>query len=709
MQENPPVQLLLDLEDHCSMSSFYMCRGTKYDYPGPHVVFTRVISLRSVGRSRGHEQACLLRASVKLRVRNGSINGAEHGYHAPETFMRLSRSTSMARGIVIVRAAHLPDDRLAWDDQPDGLDAVATAICNLEHKRHDLDHRPSINGQHMDEDSAESTSPRISAVPGEGDLRALGYLPDSLSLHVTRPCADTSSTSDNWQDTLSAEMESALRTLPPKPYTDILVQNFLDDANYHYYSLYPPTFSDGYSRWWGARASGGRLSPEFTCLMLRVCACSLQFVKTKDRERLELELGEKIQSLSERYHRVARQLSHSIPIGKGGLTQVQQLFLTAFWFKNDAKFIESWHVLAAAIHEAQELGLHINSSKTPMTEFEREMRRRVWCLLYSWDWQMSTMLSRPLIINSNCCSGDIPSMRLETSAIDPDLPSPIAHMVLEFELGQSISRIPGFAGGTIVPSHADIVRDKTEKWFSSFPPPFDITAPDTRFDNEHPYVALQRCQLHLCGYMAMLTPIKSTLTKDLASASPSEKNLQGRAVSYTLKLMESSKGLFQSIFPDTPNFHFVVFMIFDTAAFLCSAIIHDQSRTLVQRDKVIESIGSAIGMMQWLASFTKLASTCNIILHRLVMRLPLSSPEEKALQFSSSPDSNPHPESLQSRPNMSMTSSAGEYTEDPIGESPYFGIDQMPTPDLTDFSDLVNIDFGDLGRIWDWESLDLGL
>lgn len=172
-------------------------------------------------------------------------------------------------------------------------------------------------------------------------------------------------------------MESALRTLPPKPYIgtrsrncsyrdggfltrfvkDMLVQNFLNDANYHYYCLYPPTFSDGYSRWWEVRTSGGSVSPEFTCLVLRVCACSLQFLKTEERKRLELELGERVQTISERYHRVARQLSHSIPTGKGGLTQVQQLFLTAFWYKNDAMFIESWHTLAAAIHEAQEIGM----------------------------------------------------------------------------------------------------------------------------------------------------------------------------------------------------------------------------------------------------------------------------------------------------------------------------------------------------------------
>jgi hypothetical protein len=74
------------------------------------------------------------------------------------------------------------------------------------------------------------------------------------------------------------------------------------------------------------------------------------------RQKLESELGEKIQRLSERYHRAALRLSNRISPGKGGLTQIQRLFLMAFWFKTEALFTESWHTLAAAIHEAQELG-----------------------------------------------------------------------------------------------------------------------------------------------------------------------------------------------------------------------------------------------------------------------------------------------------------------------------------------------------------------
>ncbi|KAJ5682396.1 hypothetical protein N7462_005561 [Penicillium macrosclerotiorum] len=150
------------------------------------------------------------------------------------------------------------------------------------------------------------------------------------------------------------EVQNVLRLLPPKPYTD--------------------------------RVNSKPLTPEFTCLLIRVCACSAQYLTTEIQQKFESELGESVQSLSEAYHHAAKQLSNTIPPGKGGLAQVQQLFLTAAWFKSESFFVESWHALSTCIHEAQELGMHKSSPRSGLSEFDLEIRRRIWCLLYSWDW-----------------------------------------------------------------------------------------------------------------------------------------------------------------------------------------------------------------------------------------------------------------------------------------------------------------------------------
>lgn len=168
--------------------------------------------------------------------------------------------------------------------------------------------------------------------------------------------------------------------------SDILVERYLEVTNYGYYCLYPPTFSQDYAAWWSGRAKGSTLTPDFTCLLLRVCSCSAQYLDSESQQKLESDLGEPVQSLSESYHHAAKQLSNTIPPGKGGLTQVQQLFLTAAWYKAESFFVESWHSLCAAIHEAQELGMHKSTSRAGLSEFDVEMRRRMWCLLYVWDW-----------------------------------------------------------------------------------------------------------------------------------------------------------------------------------------------------------------------------------------------------------------------------------------------------------------------------------
>jgi hypothetical protein len=112
-----------------------------------------------------------------------------------------------------------------------------------------------------------------------------------------------------------------------------------------------------YSNWWSRRTNGLSLTAEFTCLLIRVCACSVPYIEEGLRQKLESQLGGNLDHLSVRYHNTAKQLSSTIGPGRGGMTQLQQLFLTAQWYKTEALFVESWHALSVAIHEAQEQGI----------------------------------------------------------------------------------------------------------------------------------------------------------------------------------------------------------------------------------------------------------------------------------------------------------------------------------------------------------------
>lgn len=87
-----------------------------------------------------------------------------------------------------------------------------------------------------------------------------------------------------------------------------------------------------------------------------ICACSCQYTDAELQLRLEEDLGKPIQTLTERYHNTARELHSVIPVGHSHLLNVQQLLHSCYWFKSEVRFVEGWHVLAAAIREAQELG-----------------------------------------------------------------------------------------------------------------------------------------------------------------------------------------------------------------------------------------------------------------------------------------------------------------------------------------------------------------
>lgn len=334
---------------------------------------------------------------------------------------------------------------------------------------------------------------------------------------------------------------------------------------------------------------------------------------------------------------------------------------------------------------------------------------------------MSILLSRPLIINDSSCSFELPNMRLENPDIHTELPSPITHMALQCQLGRAISKIPGVAAGVLSPAHAGTIQQETEKWFASFPPAYRITDPDMQWEKQYRYVALQRCQLHVIGYMTMLCPLKSYLTWSMDSNMPdTERSLRARAVDLSLKLMDASRRLFECIFPTTAKFHFAIFLIFDTAAFLCSAIIHDNSRSLHQRDKVIEAIGMGVSMMEQLSQLTKSGATCYAILRKLVANLSLSSQERIAFHPSFLGNSGIRPGFSEAEDDLSTSSPGNVSTPNAVSSEmfstrvdtptiPNLPVAEMEPPQTIGLSDLANIDVGELGQIWDWGNLDLDL
>ncbi|KAJ4290730.1 hypothetical protein N0V88_006479 [Collariella sp. IMI 366227] len=421
-------------------------------------------------------------------------------------------------------------------------------------------------------------------------LNGLGYM--SHHHHLVLGHGAGQKASDAFRDVVeesddeqSEELKAVLELMPEKKYTDCLMHNWQNGANHHYYALFPSEFKTQYEAWWAMPRD--KVTPELTSLILRVCACSLHFIIDDSvRERLEAEFETDVVTFANRMHAAVEKLSATILPGKGGLIHVQQLFLTAFWLKSAEKWTESWHALSRAIRAANEIGLHQNHLAEGLSEFDREMRRRMWVILYLWDFAD--------------CTVELPTLTLENNPERPGMPSPFHHMILHCQLCMNLA---AQMGG---PSHTDEdkantaqrMQEAVEEWFEDLPVEYARKSPDKRWDAELSWVVFQRRYLHLVGYMSLFIQLRPFVTK--SSANPLtelESTLRAAGVDAALGLMEVSWIFFETLVSVGAKFHYSIFCIFDSSTVMCSAFVQDTAHTLPQRERILGAISKGINML----------------------------------------------------------------------------------------------------------------
>ncbi|KAK3299983.1 uncharacterized protein B0H64DRAFT_414142 [Chaetomium fimeti] len=465
--------------------------------------------------------------------------------------------------------------------------------CNVPPCRRDRPDRASTDSDHDDSGSDIDVS---------GALNGLGYLPHHHHL--------------------------VLGQGPGPKYC--LVDNWLNGANHQYYALYPPEFRTQYDGWWATPRN--KVTPELTSLILRVCACSLHFIIDDNvRVRLETDLDTDVLTFADRMHAAAQKLGASIPLGKGGLVHVQQLFLTAFWFKSAEKWAEAWNALSRAIPAANEIGLHQDSSSEGMSEYDREMRRRMWVILYLWDFALGSMLSRPFMIDRAHSTVVMPTLTLENNRERPDQPSQFRHMNLHCQLCIDLAAVlaKDSDSETGKAEAAQRMQGAVENWFAKLPAEYAVKSPETRWDREFDWVVFQRRYLHLIGYMGLFSQLKPFLTRSSAKPmSELESKLREAGVDAALGLMDVSWKLFENLASVGAKFHYAIFCIFDAATVMCSAFLQDEARNLPQRETVLEAVKKSLGMLAEVSPESKTTAALYRILKDLLTKLPLSTREQ---------------------------------------------------------------------------------
>ncbi|KAK2132251.1 fungal-specific transcription factor domain-containing protein [Fusarium oxysporum II5] len=557
------------------------------------------------------------------------------------------------------------------------------------------------------------------------------------------------------------QLRHVLDVLPTRSFMDSLVKNFFDNVNFHYYIIYPSSFLDDYRDWWTDRISGDPIKLQWTCLLTVICACSAQYLSTELQGKLEHELGEKTQTLTERYHRVSRELYNIIPPGRSHLHSVQYLLHSCYWYKSEARFTECWYSLSAAIREAQEIGIHQEISMLDISDFEREMYRRVWCVLDTWDWQMSALLSRPLMIDRTCCKVGLPELTLEGTT-----PSPLLHLRLQSELIRKLFNRFGPTRNVVESVDIQEYQKMLEDWMMKFPPIFDLDNPDYSQDTLCPWIPLHRHYIHTMGYSMILDPLRVRLATsiDTKTASKAEVQIRTDGIDYALKLMAVLRGFFNHVWPRDAKFHFVIFSIFDTSALYSSILVHDEDGSVPKRQEMLDSFDMAVDMIKHLRTIAPNFQLYNKILHRLRLKVrgkvsmnpEVTEPPRKCLKYTVSkstsllPDICAAPSTIPTchsqspavgSHNEEYTASVAQVTNvglgpDPLAQ-PNHGTNSVHEASIVgqppmvqssmskNIQSLSNLDdgsveqamfasiseeeLGNLAELWRWQDLDLGL
>ncbi|KAJ8098457.1 fungal-specific transcription factor domain-containing protein, partial [Lipomyces tetrasporus] len=403
---------------------------------------------------------------------------------------------------------------------PSNYDEVSTAVPVSRKRRPVADNSEGENNNGDMSDSDSLVESDIDSEDDDDDFDTLGYFKSgvaniahdiaelNLSCKGVSPAGCESSIAAKRTKTASRNrklVSRVLRTMPPRPYVELLVRIFFSDANF-YQSLNQVAFCESLRQWWELPDRVSNIANPM--LTFRLMSISIQFVPKEHLATVQ-QIDHSLGTLTKDYSQAARELSALLP---DCIDKVTESVLFAAWLKYEARMKESWYSLATAIRMAQEIKLDVEEPDTPPS-YEREQRRRLWWTIYHWDRCMGLILGRPSMIKDELWDVPLP-LDLPDECYYPSI-TPAAAVteftgrVLSFKLAPYISALD-------TDPH-NLYKDLTV-YTASLPAYFSIHAPDTSLDAQYPFLIAQResmattiCMI-LCALYRRKVPVPDPLS-----------------------------------------------------------------------------------------------------------------------------------------------------------------------------------------------------
>ncbi|KAK2802357.1 hypothetical protein FQN51_004651 [Onygenales sp. PD_10] len=338
-------------------------------------------------------------------------------------------------------------------------------------------------------------------------LESLGYVTGSAS-PLAREVLGTSPSDNAFFHTSTIcrasndprrSRETILELFPERHVVNFLIQYFLHEVNWAYEMIYPPTFMEKYTSWWLQTVYQESEDVQFGILILRLCLCSIQLLPHPNYPHegtFQCSLRE-LQSQCE----IAVNGLDSLRPRSTSLTRIQHMFYHASFLMNESNLRESWIVLSDIVKESHMIELHLENPRIEYSEFEMEMRRRVFGTIHMWDKFMSALQGHwPLIPEAYCDIG-LPRDALYAAPSVPGAPTPFTDRIIQMQLARlrsttaaSQEHKSNIPDPTIISDSAESIHAEVT---STLPPAYRLSDFDQQFDNILPSIPLKREQLRV--------------------------------------------------------------------------------------------------------------------------------------------------------------------------------------------------------------------
>ncbi|KAK9468399.1 hypothetical protein V1512DRAFT_235188 [Lipomyces arxii] len=282
--------------------------------------------------------------------------------------------------------------------------------------------------------------------------------------------------------TNQSQLNRLLRAMPPKPYADLLIKIFFDEANF-YRALNRVKFLEDVENWWELEDRTSPQAIETACLMFRVLAIAVEFVPDEHIKAVK-EIDGSITNLTRDYNAVASEIAELMPIT---VYRIIEIVLKASWYKCDGRMKDSCYCILQGVRLAHEMKLNVEALDTPPT-YERELRRRTWWILHYWDRFMGLSLSRPFVISPEDGSMPFP-LDLDDAdyypVVNPNPPmvTPFTPRLMQYHLGKLV---------TTLDSDPALLYRNLCQYAESLPAYFRLHHADTSYDQQFPFLFIQR-------------------------------------------------------------------------------------------------------------------------------------------------------------------------------------------------------------------------